>query len=636
MIRLVLPSESRLFSARAAVNWCRRAVFAAFLLLVIPATWADSPYRFEGIGRVVAFADVHGGYDELLSVLREAAVIDAELNWQAGKTHLVSTGDLVDRGPDSRKVLDLLMRLEAEAAQAGGAVHVGLGNHEVMNLVGDLRYVTAPEFAAFAGPEDEALREQAWKLIRAQEPEAPRADFETQYPPGYFAHAQAFSPSGRYGEWLLSKPFLIVVNGVAFVHGGLPELVAQQGLDATNQLLHSQLDEYLRTWASLEKELSIVRPIAFLDRPAALAARGVEQQSQALLALQEAAVFTPKGPTWYRGQALCYPYTEAENLDAALAKLKVSRVVEGHTISPTGRVLSRFDGRVILLDTGMLQSAYHGTPAALVQDGGQWAVNYADRPGQRFPPEVLPRAVGPRPAGLDDDALERWLAEAEVVDIENLDTGVTNPRRVTLRKDGVELRAVLKQLSTTSGGQNQSQAIEGSDRFEYELAAYKLDRLLGLDMVPVTVERTVKGRRGVVQFWIDNSINVRRMLEQKKEPSGWCDVGPQYNLMNVFDVLIHNSDRTQENALFTSDWMLVLIDHTRAFRLGLKQPTLLYRGGIQMPPALAARLSTLTRERLLEGLGPYLRPRQIDALLKRRDQLLKDYNTPAASGQSGR
>lgn len=631
MIRLMPHSESFL-TVRSAVQW-RIAVITAVLLLAFQPSWGESPYRFDVAGRVVAFADVHGGYDELVALLRGAAVIDTELRWQGGNTHLVSTGDLIDRGPDSRRVLDLLMRLEAEAAQAGGAVHVGLGNHEVLNLVGDLRYVTPPEFAAFAGSEDEALREQAWKLIRAQEPEAPRADFDTQYPPGYFARAQAFSPSGRYGAWLLSKPFLIVVNGVAFVHGGLPGSVAEQGLDATNQLLHSQLDEYLRTWASLEKELSIVRPIAFLDRPAALTAKGAEQQSQALLALQEAIVFTPKGPTWYRGQALCYPYSEAANLDAALAKLKASRVVEGHTISPTGRVLSRFDGRVILLDTGMLQSAYHGTPAVLVQEGGQWSVIYADRPGQRSQPEVLPRAVGPRPAGMDDDALERWLAEAEVVDIEDLDTGVTNPRRVTLRKDGVELRAVLKQLSTAVG-QNQSEAIEGSDRFEYELAAYRLDRLLALDMVPVTVERTLKGRRGVLQFWIDDSINVRRMLEQKKQPSGWCEVGPQYNLMNIFDVLIQNSDRTQENALFTSEWTLVLIDHTRAFRLGVKHPTLLYRGAIQMPPSLAARLSTLTRERLTESLGPYLRPRQIDALLKRRDKLLQDYDTRAAGGST--
>lgn len=586
---------------------------------------------------MVAFADVHGGYEELLSVLSEAAVIDTALRWQGGRTHLISLGDLLDRGPDSRKVLDLLMRLELEAAKAGGAVHLVLGNHEVMNLVGDLRYVSVAEYAAFAGPEDGTLREQTWQLIRAQEPDATRAEFDSQYPPGYFTHRQAFSPSGRYGEWLLAKPFLIVVNDVAFVHAGLPALVAQQGLDATNHTLRSQLTEYLRTWSALEKELQLIRPIAFLDRPATLARKGAEQQSQTLLGMQEATLFTPKGPTWYRGQALCYPYTEAENLDAALATLKASRVVVGHTVSPTGRALSRFDGRVILLDTGMLQSIYHGSPAALAFESGQWAVIYADRPGRRSQPEVLPRAVGPRPVGLDDDALERWLAAADIVDIEDLDTGITKPRRVTLRKDGVTLRAVFKQVSTSSGAQNQKEAIESSDRFEYELAAYKLDRLLGLDMIPVTVERTVKGRRGILQFWVDDSINVRRMLEQKKKPSGWCDAGPQYNLMNVFDVLIHNSDRTQENALFTSDWMLVLIDHSRAFRTGLHHPRLLYHGDIDVPPALAARLSTLTRERLLETLGPYLHRRQIDALLKRRDRLLKDRNTPAAAeGQTGR
>jgi hypothetical protein len=245
---------------------------------------------------------------------------------------------------------------------------------------------------------------------------------------------------------------------------------------------------------------------------------------------------------------------------------------------------------------------------------------------------VSTRAVGPRPAGIDDDALERWLVEAEVVNVEDLDTGVTEPHKVTLRKDGIELRAVFKEVSTdVTGGYDRKAAINTSDRFEYELAAYQLDRLLGLDMVPVTVKRSVKQHRGVLQFWIDNSINVRRMLEQKKQPDGWCAVAPQYNLMNVFDVLTHNSDRTQENALFTQDWMLVLIDHTRAFRTLRTNPTLLYKGGVQVPPALAERLKRLDRDTLQARLGPYLQGAQIDALLKRRDRLLKEYTAPAGT-----
>ncbi|HZF15722.1 MAG TPA: metallophosphoesterase [Steroidobacteraceae bacterium] len=584
----------------------RLAFVVAFLaLLVAGAAHAGPDFRFEGVHRIVTVADVHGGYDEFVSILREAAIIDAGLHWRAGDTQFVSLGDLLDRGPDSRKVLDLVMRLEGEAAAAGGAVHVVLGNHEVMNIVGDLRYVSAAEYTAFAGKEDEALREQAWLRLREQEPQAVRADFDALEPAGYYARTAAFSATGKYGSWLLAKPFLIVINDTAFVHGGLPALVAADGLDETNRSLHAELDAYLQ---------------------AAPEVRDAQQPD----------LFTSKSPTWYRGQALCYPYTEAENLDAALAALGVSRVIVGHTPTATRRVQSRFDGRVLLLDTGMLRTFYQGSPAALVFENGRWSVAYADRPGERMQPEVAPRAVGARPAGLDDDALEQWLGQAEVVEMEDLDTGVTHPRRVTLRKGGVELRAVFKDLSVDTDELGRSPAIATSDRFEYELAAYKLDRLLDLNMVPVTVARTIGKHRGILQFWIDGAVNVRRMLERKLEPAGDCAAGPQYNLMNVFDVLIDNTDRTQENALFTKDWTLVLIDHTRAFRTDMNSPHLLYRGDLTVPPALARRLATLNRGQLQAALGPYLKKRQIDALLKRRDLLLKGNYAGRRSADRGR
>lgn len=607
-------------------------VFVALLAVSLSAT-AGSNYRFDGVQRVVAFADVHGAYPELLSVLRETAVIDESLHWRGGATHLVSLGDLLDRGPDSRKVLDLLMRLEREAREAGGTVHMVLGNHEVMNIAGDLRYVNAAEYLAFAGSDDDRLREEAWQRVHEQEPAALRADFDVAFPTGYFAHRQALSPTGQYGAWLTSKPFLIAINDTAFVHAGLPEMVARLGLDATNQTLHAQLAEYLQTWGSIESELALTRPVAFLEQPDTVAGRGAGEQAQKLRTMQDEEIFTPGGPTWFRGQALCNQHTETENLENALAKLGVSRVVVGHTVSPTGRALGRFDGRVILLDTGMLQQVYKGSPAALVFEHGRWTVVYADRPGQRLQPEVLPRSVGPRPKDLDDDALEQWLAQAEVVDIEELDTGITDPRRVTLRKDGVELRAVFKYLSTDFGISDRTRALNEADRFEYELAAYRLDRLLRLDLVPVTVPRTINGRRGVLQFWIDGSINLRQMLAQQLQPTGWCAAEPQYNLMNVFDVLIHNTDRTQENALFTRDWMLALIDHTRAFALHQKNPVLLYRAELRVPPALAARLERLDRETLETALGPHLRQRQIAALLKRRDQLLDLYRAGADAGK---
>ncbi len=606
--------------SQSAVRW----LWVLALLLAGSAALAESTYRHSDVQRVVVFPDVHGAYPELVALLRETAIIDASLRWQAGSTHLVSLGDLLDRGPDSRQVLDLLMRLEREAQDAGGAVHVVLGNHEVMNLVGDLRYVSAGEYAAFAGTDDDALREAAWQRALEQDPASLRGDFDASRPPGHFAHRQAFSETGRYGAWLLTRPFLLTINDTAFTHGGLPDMVARLGLEATNTTLHAQLADYLRAWRAIENGLPPGKPIGFLERPQALAGQPAESPSAALLALQDAEVFTTRGPSWYRGQALCNHFVETDNLEAALARLGVARVVVGHTVSPTGRVASRFDGRVILLDTGMLKAAYGGSPAALVFENGAWSVAYADRPRERLQPEPVPRMIGARPMTLDDDALESWLAQAEVIAVEELDAGITQPQRVTLRKDGVELRAVFKQLSTDFGAASQLQALNNADRFDYELAAYELDRLLGLDLVPVTVPRTIGGRRGILQLWVENSINLRTMLERQLQPDGWCDSEPQYNLMNVFDVLIHNTDRTQENALFTRDWMLVLIDHSRAFPTFLKKPRLLYQGALDVPPALAKRLAALDSESVHAALGPWLDRRQIKALLKRRDQLLDE------------
>jgi hypothetical protein len=594
------------------------------------------PWRIEGARRVVAFADVHGAHDELVALLRAQGLVDGALRWSGADTHLVSLGDLLDRGPDSRRVLDLLMRLEDEARAAGGGVHVLLGNHEVMNLTGDLRYVSAGEYAAFAGTDDDALREAAWQQRLEREPGAERAAFDARYPAGWFAHRQAFSADGKYGAWLMSKPFVLVVNDTAFAHGGLPPRVAELGLDETNRVLHRELADYQTAWREFGARLPDADIGEFHQRPEALVAAGLVEQSATLRTLQDAAVFTTAGPTWFRGQALCQPFIESANLESALAKLGADRVAVGHSVTPTRRVTSRFDGRVILLDTGMFAAAYQGQPSALVIEGGKPSAAYADQPGLLFPPEPLPRAVGARPGALDDDALEAWLSSAEIVGVEELDAGITQPQRVTLRQGGVEMRAVLKKLSTDFGAAHSTQSLNEGDRFEFEIAAYELDRLLGLGMVPVTVPRTVNGQKVALQFWVEGAINARQMLEGKLRPEGWCPIEPQYNLMNVFDVLVHNTDRTQENLLITRDWNVALIDHSRAFALRQQPPTLLYQKPVELPPALAARLAALDRPTLERELGPWLHKRQIDALLKRRDRLLREHGTGAVEAAASR
>lgn len=143
----------------------RRRPFATpsrliLLVLLQAQLWAAADEDvWTGVERVVAVGDVHGDCDQLVSLLRSAELLDAQGNWSGGGTHLVQTGDLLDRGPDSRKAMDLLMKLEEQARSAGGRVHVLIGNHEAMNVYGDLRYVSPGEYAAFRDADSEKARE---------------------------------------------------------------------------------------------------------------------------------------------------------------------------------------------------------------------------------------------------------------------------------------------------------------------------------------------------------------------------------------------------------------------------------------------------------------------------------------------
>ena len=148
---------------------------------------------------MVAFADVHGAYTELVTLLRETGIVDAQDRWTAGRTHLVSVGDLLDRGDDSRKVMDLLMRLQGEARAAGGQLHVALGNHEAMNVLGDLRYVTPGEYAAYVDLESAAERAEQRKAWEAAKGPGSGAGLRQKFPPGFFGHRAALGPNGKYG-----------------------------------------------------------------------------------------------------------------------------------------------------------------------------------------------------------------------------------------------------------------------------------------------------------------------------------------------------------------------------------------------------------------------------------------------------
>jgi hypothetical protein len=227
---------------------------------------------------------------------------------------------------------------------------------------------------------------------------------------------------------------------------------------------------------------------------------------------------------------------------------------------------------------------------------------------------------------------EDFLKTAEIVRFEDVGEGVTKPVKIFLKKGDVEAKAAWK---NAMGGEGYAE--EGWD---HEIAAYRLDNLLGLDMIPVTVEREFKGKRGALSLWATVEISLLKIEEQKIEiPVGVRrQIDDKKYVTRAFDCLIANEDRTQQNVLYTKDWRTILIDHSRAFRSskgfterlmfgknGLKKHTdgslILFR---RLPRPFVEKVKTLSYGNIKEAVGPYLTAEEIDAILKRKLLLLAE------------
>lgn len=293
---------------------------------------------WTGVERVVAVGDLHGDFGQFTTLLRDAGLIDQRDRWSGGKAHLVQLGDVPDRGPDTRKILELLMRLENQARKAGGQVHALIGNHEAMNLYGDLRYTTPEELAAFRTDRSEQVRDaffeqHAAELMQKPPPEglpafdeAYRRKWDEQHPLGYFEHRLAFGPNGKYGKWIRGHNAVIKINETLFVHGGISPKFAGLSLREINETVRGELEDFAKLRGGL--------------------------------------VTDEEGPLWYRGLAQADEAVLAAHVRSLLEFHQARRVVIGHTPAP-GAILPRFDGRVILADVG-LSKAYGSRRACLV------------------------------------------------------------------------------------------------------------------------------------------------------------------------------------------------------------------------------------------------------------------------------
>lgn len=227
---------------------------------------------------VLALGDLHADLDNALAAMRLLGIIDAEGHWSAGAATFVQTGDVTDRGPDSGPIIDFLQQLQPEAEAAGGRVVALLGNHEVMNMQGDLRYVDPADVATYGGTE---------------------------------ARRAALGPSGDDGRWLRARDAVAVVKRTVFVHGGVHPDVAKLGAATINDAIRT----------------------------------GIDQSDKAPLG--------DAGPLWYRGYVNDPPEQACPRLAEALEALDADRMVVGHTTRRDGKVLSRCDGRLAVIDIGI-------------------------------------------------------------------------------------------------------------------------------------------------------------------------------------------------------------------------------------------------------------------------------------------
>lgn len=343
------------------------AAVLAGLLLAVPAADAAQARR------IVAVGDLHGDWDAWRAIARAAGLIDGNDRWRGGRTVLVQIGDVVDRGPDSLKIIRHLQSLQKQAPQSGGEVVVLVGNHEAMIMTGDLRYVHPGEYAAFATRESEGLRSRVFRqnqvaierVYRSERPaltsEAIREAWLAATPLGKIEHQAAWSPLGPLGRWTLRNPAVLKLGDTVFVHGGLSAEMAALGIDEVNR----------RVRAALRSQA---------EDP-------------------EAIINHPLGPLWYRGHVMREPVSTerpaaaapgvpappapsrpgiAEELDRVLQLAGARRLVIGHTPSRSGIIIDH-GGRLVRIDSA-ISRAYGGPLSWLVIEGDRVTPHTTARP----------------------------------------------------------------------------------------------------------------------------------------------------------------------------------------------------------------------------------------------------------------
>ena len=375
----------------------RAYISSLLLLLAVALAWAGpAKTPAEQAETVVAIGDVHGDFDDFVSILQRTGLIDAQHHWTGNKATLVQVGDLLDRGPKPREVMDLVMALEKEAPKAGGRVVSLLGNHEMMNIMGDLRYVTPQNYASFADGNSEDRRKSGyqqyvkWRSSHSaliaelpQPMEITEAEWMARHPVGFIEQREAFNPNGSYGKWLREHSAVAKIGDAIFLHGGIHPNVAHLKLDTINAHIRDEIKAFDSGKQDLIDQNVILPFFTLQEISAAVQAElsaerkshvSSDEQKQArlmrFLGYGEWLSVRVDGPLWFRGYDQWSEEEGAAQIGKVLESYNAKRIVVGHTVQKGGTMRPRFNNKVFLIDTGMLSSYYPGGKASALEIQG--------------------------------------------------------------------------------------------------------------------------------------------------------------------------------------------------------------------------------------------------------------------------
>ncbi len=353
-------------------------ILAVFVLASLAHLYAaDTQCVWTGVEKIVAVGDIHGDYKAFIKILKGTGLIDKKLSWIGGKTHLVQIGDVLDRGDYPREIFDLMMRLEKEAEEAGGKLHMLIGNHEELNITGQVfnrDEFTARQFVSFLPDTYREKQVKKFRKILGNNPTKETgldSSLDSDLMPFWEnmlneVRTNRRHPARReyirnfnkiYGKWILERNAVIKINNIIFVHGGISKKFSTWGLKKINNRLRLELEDLRQ--AAMNSTLPKIQDF------------------------QRQIVYEPNGPYWYREFATADQDAFKENVDIILKNLNAEYMVIAHTpkVVKTKEDMQLFQGRIWIIDTGiseLYRKKMGGRLSALIIDNGKfdvWGLN---------------------------------------------------------------------------------------------------------------------------------------------------------------------------------------------------------------------------------------------------------------------